>query len=395
MPFREITGHRHLFALITTAAVRGTLPPSLIFAGPEGVGKRLAAVALAQLVNCQSPVDAGYDEEGAALRGPLEAGSNVMRSSREPGSNGAMRGPLEAGSSDMRGVLALGSNDMHTALELGSRAVEKDACGICASCRRIARGVHADVLVVEPGDTGAIKVDQVRDAIERTAYRPFEGRRRVVIVDEADAVLVEAQNALLKTLEEPPPASMFVLVTARPDVLLPTVRSRCQRLRFGRLAPADIAAVLMRDHGYAEADAHAAASASDGSIGLALEGGSEAAAAARDAAARLLQGVAASTDPRRRLDGARALAGGGADRDELGRRLRALSSLLRDVGLLSSRGDERYLANADMKPVLTSLLKSFDGGRALRAYSAVDRALSALDRNASPKIVADWLAFQI
>ncbi len=90
---------------------------------------------------------------------------------------------------------------------------------------------------IEPGETGSIKVDQVREAIDRTAYRPFEGRRRVVIVDDADAMQLEAQNALLKTLEEPPSASMFVLVTSRPDVLLPTVRSRCQRLRFGRLRP--------------------------------------------------------------------------------------------------------------------------------------------------------------
>ena len=128
-------------------------------------------------------------------------------------------------------------------LEPGGQAV--DACGVCASCKRIARGVHADVLQVGPGDTGAIKVDQVREAIERTAYRPFEGRRRVVIIDEADALMIGAQDALLKTLEEPPPASVFVLVTSRPDVLLPTVRSRCHRLRFGRLAPAEVAAVLM------------------------------------------------------------------------------------------------------------------------------------------------------
>ena len=59
---------------------------------------------------------------------------------------------------------------------------------MCAACTRIARGVHADVLLIEPGDTGAIKIDQVRDAIERAAYRPFEGRRRVVIVDDADAL---------------------------------------------------------------------------------------------------------------------------------------------------------------------------------------------------------------
>jgi DNA polymerase III subunit delta' len=331
MPFRDIAGHRQLLELIARAAVRGTLPPSLIFAGPDGVGKRMAAVALAQFLNC-------------------------------PNTTG------------------------------------EDSCGTCASCTRIARQVHADVLLIEPGDTGAIKIDQIRDAIERSAYRPFEGRRRVVVIDDADAVNVEAQNALLKTLEEPPAASTFVLVTSKPDMLLPTVRSRCQRLRFGRLSPADVAAVLIREHSYAETDAHAAASLSDGSIGLALEGASEEFVEAREAAAGLLEIVAASGDPRRRLDGAKALGGtarGGSDREELARRLRALSSILRDLGVLLSRADERALANADLRPLLVRLQRSFDGERAVRAFAAVDRALSALDRNASPKIVADWLAFQI
>ena len=247
MPLRQVAGHRHVLELLAGAAERGTLPPSLIFAGPEGIGKRRAAVALAQILNCRAPV---------AIDG-----------------------------------------------------IGLDACGSCASCLRIARGVHADVLIIEPGETGAIKVDQVRDAIEKSAYRPFEGRRRVVIVDDADAVLIEAQNALLKTLEEPPSASSFVLVTSRPDVLLPTVRSRCQRLRFGRLAPQDVADVLIREHGYSETEAHAAASAADGSVGAALDGGSEDFASAREAAVGLLQGVAGSTDPRRRLQSAKTLIG--------------------------------------------------------------------------------------
>jgi DNA polymerase III subunit delta' len=337
MPFRDIAGHRHLLDLMAGAATRGSLPPSLIFAGPDGVGKRMAAVALAQLVNCQSPLV------------PSTPGPSTL------------------------GI---------------------DACGRCASCTRIARMVHADVLVVEPGETGAIKVDQVREAVDRTGYRPFEGRRRVVIVDEADAMLGEAQNALLKTLEEPPAASMFVLVTSRPELLLPTVRSRCQRLRFGRLSADEIAAVLMRSHGYDEADAHAAAASADGSVGLALEGGSGAFVAARDAAAELLQGVAASNDPRRRLDSAKAIAGGG-DRDEVRLRLRALASLLRDLGVIGARAEERHLANVDLANDLRRLARSFDRGRVSNAFAAVDRALEAIDRNASPKIVADWLAFQL
>jgi len=334
MPFREIAGHRHLLELIGRATSRGTLPPSLIFAGPAGVGKRMAAVALAQLMNCLA-----LDKTGGA-----------------------------------------------------------DACGACSSCKRIARGVHADVLMVEPGETGSIRIDQVRDAIERSAYRPFEGRRRVVIVDEADSLNAEAQNALLKTLEEPPSASTFVLVTSRPDMLLPTVLSRCQRLRFGRLSPGEVATILIRDHEYTERDAHAAASLSDGSLGRALEGGTDDVVDAREAAASLLESVASSADPRRRLSGAKAMTGssrGGSDREELARRLYALSSIVRDLGALLSRADERCLANTDLRPLLERLQRSFDRERILRAFSAIDRALAALDRNASPKIVADWLAFQI
>jgi len=250
------------------------------------------------------------------------------------------------------------------------------------------------VLIVEPGPSGSIKIDQVRDAIDRSGYRPFEGRRRVVIVDGADALIGEAQNALLKTLEEPPPASVFVLVTSRPDLLLPTVLSRCQRLRFAPLTPAEVASVLMRDHEFSPADAHAAAATSDGSIGRALEKSGEEAIEAREAAARLLQASAGSNDPRRRLEGARVLAGSG-DREAVWRRLIALSSLLRDLGVLASRADERALANADLKPQLQALLRGFDGPRIVTAFSTVDRALEAIDRNASPKIVADWIALQL
>jgi DNA polymerase-3 subunit delta' len=365
MPFRPIIGHRHLLELMARAATRGTLPPSLIFAGPEGVGKRTAAVALAQLMNCLdmvSPARLGLDPE---MVSPARLGLDP---------------------------------DMVSPAKLGLAGLGNDACGTCAACTRIARGVHADVLIIEPGASGSIKVEQVRDAIDRAAYRPFEGRRRVVIIDDADAVTGEAQNALLKTLEEPPSASSFVLVTSRPDVLLPTVRSRCQCLRFGRLASADVAAVLMREHQYSETDAYAAAALSDGSIGAAIEGGTDVFVEAREAAAGLLETVAASNDPRRRLEGAKALTGSaraGSDREDLARRLRALSSILRDLGVLLSRADERCLANADLEPLLRRLQRSFDGERALRAFSAVDRALSALERNASPKIVADWLAFQI
>ncbi len=337
MPFRTIAGHSRLLSLLARVIARDSMPPAVLMAGPAGVGKRLTAIAIAQAVNCLQP-----------------------QSSSE---------------------------------------FERDACGECASCRRIARGVHPDVIVVEPGETGAIKIEQLRDVIDRSQYRPFEGRRRVVIINEADAAGADAQSALLKTLEEPPSASLFILISSIPDALLPTVLSRCPRLRFGPLTAAEVARVLKQDHGYSESDARAAAADADGSIGRALESQSDDLTEARDAAQRILQETARTNDPVRRINLARDLTEGkgtpAEERNRLAVRLRSLGSLLRDVGIIASRADRGMLANADLEAQLEKLSSSFDAERSLRAYAAVDRALAALDRNASAKVVADWLLLEI
>jgi len=337
VPFRQIIGHRRLVALLSRAVAQQTLPPSLLFAGARGVGKRRTALALAEALNCPEPVAPG--------------------------------------------------------------GLSRDACGVCASCRRIARGVHPDVLVVEPGDSGSIKIEQIRDVVDRAGYRPFEGRRRVVIIDDADAMAAPAQSALLKTLEEPPPASVFVLISAIPDALLPTVLSRCPRLRFGELSAAEVAEALMRDHQYEEADARATAADADGSIGRALAAGSSDVAEARELARQVLEQTARSGDPSRRLDVARQLTPAGratpVERAELSACLRALASLLRDIGLLTASGDTTALANADLAPQLRALTSAYDGDRTVRAYAAVDQALAAINSNVSPKVVADWLVLQL
>jgi DNA polymerase-3 subunit delta' len=342
MPFRDIVGHRRLVGLLSRSVRRASLPPSLILAGPDGVGKRAAALATAQALNCLAPL-----------------------------------------TSDTSGQLEL------------------DACGVCASCTRIARGVHPDILIVEPGDNGSIKIDQVRDIVERAAYRPFEGRRRVVIIDEADALVPAAQNALLKTLEEPPSASGFMLITSRPDALLPTVLSRCPRLSFRALGPSEIAAALVA-RGHSAAKASAVAATADGSLGRALAADADELVEARDVAQRALADAAASDDPRRRIEGAKTLlaktgagGSGGSDREQLASHLRAMESLLRDVELLSTRADVRALANPDVQPALERLVGTYQGERGMRAFTAVDKALMALERNAGVKTVADWLVLNL
>jgi DNA polymerase-3 subunit delta' len=338
VPFRDVLGHARLIDLLARSVVGGTLPPSLVLAGPAGIGKRLTAVAVAQALNCLKSSEFLFAPSGF------------------------------------------------------------DACGTCAACTRIARGVHPDVLIVQPGESGAIKVDQVRDIVDRAAYRPFEGRRRAVIVDDADALVPAAQNALLKTLEEPPPSSVFMLVTARPDVLLPTVRSRCPQLRFRPLSPSDIASVLIA-RGYSDSDARAVAATADGSVARALEASADERVEARDTAERVLA-ASARGDAGRRLEGAKDLVSksggsGAVDREQLAVHLRAMSSLLRDVEVLATRADVRVLANPDVQPALERLTQTYQGERGIRAFTAIDRALVALERNAGVKVVADWLVLQL
>jgi DNA polymerase-3 subunit delta' len=353
MSFQDVIGHRRILDLLARSVARDSLPPSLIFAGPSGVGKRLTANALAQALNCLEPRSWPLvSEAGAAQASPFEQVASA-----------------------------------------------RDACGRCAACAKIARGVHPDVLVLEPGDNGSIKIEQAREVVDRSAYRPFEGKRRVVIIDEADALMPGAQHSLLKTLEEPPSLSVFVLVTARPDVLLATVRSRCPRLDFRPLSPAALAEALVT-RGRTKTDALAIAASADGSLGRALEASGDAFVEAREIAQRVLTEAASSPEPRRRIEAAKTLlaqtsGSGASDREQLTVHLRAMASLLRDVELLSAHSDSATLANPDLGPALERLVPAYQGERGIRAFGAVDRALVALERNASSKIVADWLVLEL
>ena len=342
MRFGAVRGHATIRRLLARAVVRGRLPPSLVLSGPDGVGKRQVAVGLAELLNCEAVPEAG---EAAGV---------------------------------------------------------PESCGACRTCRRIARGAHADVIVLAPGDTGTIKVESVREVVARAAFRPFEGRRRVVVVDDADRLVPEAQNALLKTLEEPPPASVFLLVTHRPHLLLPTVRSRCPEIRFGGLAADEVADVLVGECGVAPEAAPVVAASAGGSVARALETGSDEYLQARDSAAAALRALAGAPPAKRRLETGKDLMGprrprssAAAEREALARRLRALGTLFRDLQVVSVRGDPSRLANADLADELRALSRSYGAERAGRGFERVDQAVAALTRNASPRVVVDWLTLRI
>lgn len=141
---------------------------------------------------------------------------------------------------------------------------EGEACGACASCRKIAAASHPDVMLLEP-EGQAFKIEQVREVLQRNLrWKPLEGRTRVFVLDRADALTAEAANSLLKVLEEPPDAVVIVLITSQAFALLPTIRSRCQEIRFRPLAAGLLTQWLFEAHGVPQETAAALARLSDG-----------------------------------------------------------------------------------------------------------------------------------
>jgi DNA polymerase-3 subunit delta' len=331
MPFSSLIGHRVVVDLLRRSVERGRVPQSVIFAGPDGVGKRTVALALAQAINCPK---------------------------RSAG----------------------------------------DACGSCGVCTRIARGQFSDVVYLDRGSEASIKIQAVRQRVlDAVGYRPFEGTRRVFIIDPADEMTEQAQDALLKTLEEPPASSMLILVTAYPDTLLATIRSRCRRVRFGSLAEDDVARVLVERLDMKRSDATARAAASGGSVARAMAIEEDEFNDDRSAALGLVSAAARSVSVSDLLKASAVFAKVSSKRrarEAAWARLDLVASIVRDVGAIGA-GSAVPLANADLADELDRVARAFKPKRTVQAFGLVEEARQALGRNASPKLVADWLAVSL
>jgi DNA polymerase-3 subunit delta' len=273
-----------------------------------------------------------------------------------------------------------------------------DPCGQCGPCLKIAHGTHPDVMLLseervmaragrwEPksGRTPSreIVVDQVRDLVDhRLSMRRFEGRHRVVVIDPADAMNVQAQNALLKTLEEPPEATTLVLVSASPDALLPTVKSRCLRVAFAPLPEPVIRARLEAAGRPAEA-ASLAAALSGGSLSRALALDAEALEERRQA----LEGAASlgADDAGRWVAFARRH---GEDREVAAGLGELLLVWWRDVLVTQAGGGA--LALAELGPLTRRAAASVTPAEALRRRGLVERLLGGLRQNAAAPLAIE------
>ncbi|MHB1845656.1 MAG: DNA polymerase III subunit delta', partial [Deltaproteobacteria bacterium] len=324
MALQEIEGQPRVVALLEAALSTGRLHHAFLFTGPPGVGKERAARAFAKALLCQG---------------------------KEAGLDG------------------------------------------CESCRRAQRGSHPDVSVVQPAaDTGGasreIRVQQIRELCAALQLRPALGERKVALVLGAERMNAVAQNALLKTLEEPPSQTILILVSVGDQAILPTIRSRCLRVGFGPL-PVEILARQLEAEGSPPAEAKLRASLSRGDGGLARELDARELARRAGRATRLLE-LAAKPDSEAASLLALTLA------DELSERADALAALRdaalvwRDLLVSSGGGGAELLVVAPALPALAPALAkaalTIDPPRLLRGLEALREAIAAIDGNGQPRL---------
>jgi DNA polymerase-3 subunit delta' len=260
-------------------------------------------------------------------------------------------------------------------------------CGACGVCHRVAADRHPDCQVVGPtppedNPRGApvLRIEQVRAIEHRAALAPLEATRKVFVLDDAERMTLPTAQALLKTLEEPPPRTVLVLVLASPRALPPTVLSRCQRVRFRPLSPAEAARVLER-HGVDPAESLVLARLVQGQPGLALAGEPGGVTARRAAA------LALARTPFARL--AEALDAAKPDRAAVAGWLDAYWYWCRDALCLAAGAPAAVLVNGDQEAALRELASRVPVGRLAAALAGVKGAWLALEANGNPRLVLE------
>ena len=272
----------------------------------------------------------------------------------------------------------------------------EDACGRCAACRKIAAGAHPDLRVIAPGgrteygaERRAVGIDQIRELKREAAYGPYEGPRKIFIIEDAEALRAEAANSLLKIVEEPPSGVVMILITESTDALLPTLVSRSQPIRFSFVPAREIADALAARCGVPADRARFLAALAGGRVGAAL-----AAAASGDEPFDRRREVLGTLDAVlrgdavARLDAAEAVA---RQRDDIERWLDIALLWVRDVVVWQVTRDEAQLANLDSRGEVEAWAGWAAPEGLRRAVAAIEAAKADLLLNVNPRLVLETL----
>jgi DNA polymerase III subunit delta' len=328
MGFEHIIGHERAIRLITSMFNAGRLPHALLLTGPEGVGKGALALAVAQAANCLGP---------------------------SPGA----------------------------------------PCGPCSACAKVERGVHPDVSVIEPeGRLKLIKIDTIRKLRQQIAYRPYEGRTKVYIVREAHRMQAQGDasaNALLKTLEEPPPSSLLILTAPRETDLLPTIVSRCLRINLAPLSREAVELWLAEHRGITGPQGRLLASMAEGCLGRVIDATPQDLWEKRGEVLDRLSGL----DMNRlgpSLDWAAELV---AAEESWPMIIKLIRFWYRDLMILAAGGESRHLINEDLLDRLQAAAANQRPSVFIDALGHLDRAEYALNRLVRPELVFENLVLTL
>ncbi len=310
-----VRGHERAREFLRAAIVQERLPHALLFAGPDGVGKRSLALALVAWLQCEAAAD--------------------------------------------------------------------DACGDCGACRQVQAGSHPDLQLVQvAAGKKEIGIDRIRELKRFMQLQPVRGKAKVAVIDDAHLLTVAAQNALLKMLEEPPARSFLFLISASPDALLATVRSRCQRLQFAPL-PVDTVAEILRASASMDGEtASRLALAADGSPGRAQL---LATCLTADDSAEW-RGCVAGSEPPSYVRLAQTAAALGSPENQTTTKLEILLSQLCEKAVQTVR-DPAFLSSTDAVTALRDVL---------RQAEAIDTAGNLIRRgNANRQLLLEALLFRL
>lgn len=348
MALTDLRGHGEIYRQLL-AELRTRASHAYLFAGPRGVGKNLIAESLAHSRLCERLPGAEFC--CTPNRCPI----------RSPGSS--RRGPKQ--------------------LESPAR------CDCCTACVQIAARVHPDFnYLCKPPARTDVLIEQVRELIARLGLKPARALRRIAIVDDAETLNLAAQNALLKTLEEPPGEAIIVLVASGDRALLDTVRSRLRLVRFGPLAAAEIAAMLVACNQVSSDRAYAIARLARGSASRAL--------AMLDSdeppALELLRALsrAATIDFPKAHGLAQELFG---RRDQAAESFELLARLLEDLLARKILEAEIFAGEGETGVLMTVLAQRMSVEAILKGMDTALKAAAAVDGMANPRLQAEqwWL----
>jgi len=268
-------------------------------------------------------------------------------------------------------------------------SVSDDACGVCPSCRKVAAGNHGDIHVVKPlPDKRDITIAQIRDIQRELSLRPYEAPRKACIMEPADRMNPNSANSFLKTLEEPPGNAIIILITENADLLLPTIRSRCQVVRFAPLSP-ELIKLLLERNGMDAETASLMAPLADGSMQRAQELDNDTLAARREMLRKHLGSLSLDRIVTV-FDASEELSG---NREETLGNLDMLLSFARDMVHLAAGGGD--IINQPIRQFLEEFVSRLNLQRSLQLADDILETRRSVQRNANSKLALDQLFMKI